>query len=184
MNINALLAEKSGVHIDLGCGENKQPGFIGVDIRPLPGVDVVQDLLVFPWEIPDECATRIMASHLVEHIPPTSVNGKGTWFPFITFMDEAWRISKVGCEFMISAPYWLSPGFAQDPTHCNAINETTFAYFDPLNKSRLWEIYKPKPWCLRFISFNPQGNIEILLMKHSEDNWEKEREQWGPMRLG
>ena len=185
MTIATLIEKAQGIHLDLGCGANKQRNFVGMDVRPLDGVDIVHDVNVHPWPLPDECTTRIMASHLVEHIPPTAINGKGTWFPFIEFMDEAWRISKVGCEFMIAAPYWLSPGFAQDPTHCNSINETTFAYFDPLHQSQLWSIYKPKPWYYRFVSFNPVGNIEIMLMRHSEDRdeWQKERDGWGPMRL-
>jgi SAM-dependent methyltransferase len=184
-DIATLIEEAQGIHLDLGCGANKQPGFVGMDIRPLEGVDIVHDINVHPFPLPDECVTRVMASHLVEHIPPTAINGKGTWFPFMAFMDEIWRIGKPGCEFMISAPYWLSPGFAQDPTHCNSINEITFAYFDPLHKSQLWTIYKPKPWYYRFVSFNPNMNIEIMMMRHSEseEEWEKERKTWGPMRL-
>jgi hypothetical protein len=143
-------------------------------------VDIVHDLNVHPWPLQDGIVNRIVCSHVVEHIPPVAINGKGTWFPFAAFMDEAWRVSNVGCEFMISAPYWQSPGFAQDPTHINCINETTFAYFDPLNHTQLWG------WYYRYVSFDPIGNIEVLMMKHSEDSdlWTEEREQWGPMDHG
>lgn len=184
-SIKGLLKEKSGIHLDLGCGDNKQPGFVGMDVRTLPGVDIVHDVNVHPWPLPDDCVTRVMASHLVEHIPPVAVNGKGTWFPFVAFMDEVWRVCRVGAEFLISAPYWTSPGFAQDPTHVNAINETTLAYFDPLHHSQLWQIYKPKPWYYRYVSYDPLWSIEIMLMRHSEDEelWQEERKQWGPMNV-
>lgn len=184
-DITRIIEEARGIHLDLGGGANPQPGFINIDIRDLPEVDIVHDVNIHPWPLPNECVTRMLASHLVEHIPPTAIGMNGTWFPFMAFMDEAWRVGRAGCELMISAPYWLSPGFAQDPTHCNSINETTFAYFDPLHQSQLWTIYKPKPWYYRFVSFDPNGNIEVVLMRHSEDEeeWKKERERWGPMRL-
>ncbi len=181
-----LISNKLGINLDIGCGGNKYPGFVGMDIRDMPGVDIVHDINVHPWPMRDNTVNRIVCSHLVEHIPPVAISELGTWFPFVAFMDEAWRISNVGCEFMISAPYWQSAGFPQDPTHINPINETTFAYFDPLNHTELWFIYEPKPWYYRYISFDPQGNLEVLLMRHSEDSskWAKEREGWGPMNLG
>ncbi len=184
--IDELIYGKQGINLDIGCGAHKQPGFVGLDIRALPGVDIVHDLNVHPWPLPDECVNRITCSHVVEHIPPVAVNELGTWFPFMAFMDAAWRISNPGCEMMISAPYWQSPGFPQDPTHINPINETTFAYFDPLNHTKLWGIYQPRPWYYRYVSFDPIGNIEVLMMRHSEEEekWEKERETWGPMTLG
>lgn len=181
-----LIATKVGISLDLGCGASKHPGFVGLDVRELPGVDIVHDLNLYPWPIDDLTVNRIVCSHVVEHIPPVAISERGTWFPFVAFMDEVWRISSPGCEFMISAPYWQSPGFPQDPTHVNPINETTFAYFDPLNHTQLWTIYQPKPWYYRYVSFDPIGNIEVLMMKHSEDEelWKKEREEWGPMNLG
>jgi hypothetical protein len=43
--------QKDRVRVDLGCGSRKAPGFIGVDIFPAPGVDIVADLSVaFPFE--------------------------------------------------------------------------------------------------------------------------------------
>ena len=66
-----LASSDQGVKIDLGGGGHPQPGFINVDMRDLPEVDVVHNLCVFPWPLPDECASLVMASHLVEHINPT-----------------------------------------------------------------------------------------------------------------
>lgn len=184
--VGNLLAARSGIALDLGCGEAKQPGFVGMDVRELETVDIVHDLNRHPWPLPDGSVIRMMASHVLEHIPPVAVGPAGTWFPFVALMDEAWRVGRPGCEFLISAPYWRSEGFAQDPTHINAINETTFAYFDPLNHTKLWWIYRPKPWYYRYVAWDPIGNIEVLLMRHSEEEerWEEERKQWGPMTVG
>lgn len=155
----------TGVRIDLGCGENKNPGFLGVDARALPGVDIVHDLEEFPWPLPDACASLVLASHLVEHINPAK-------YGFIKFMDEVWRILEPGGKFIISAPYAGSPGYWQDPTHVNPVTERTFAYFDPLSQfagNVLYNIYKPKPWKILANSYIQSGSLEVALEKRLED---------------
>ena len=175
-SISDLLKNGSGIQLDLGGGGNPQTGFINIDIRDLPQVDIVHDLTDIPWPLPDECCNRVMASHLIEHINPAN-------FGFVNFMNEVWRICKPGAEFMIAAPYGVSPGFIQDPTHCNPVNESTFGYFDPMHKSGLWHIYKPKPWYVKRMYFDVMWSIEVLLLKHSESEaeWKTERKNWGPV---
>ena len=162
MTIDALLAEKSGIRLDIGCGAAKQSAaWVGMDIRPLVGVDVVHDINVMPWPLEDESVLCAVASHLVEHIPPHN-------FGFINFMNEVWRVLKVGGEFAIATPHGYSPGYLQDPTHCNPCNEATWAYFDPFEPNTggmLWRIYKPKPWRIKWLSWDPSANIEVVLVK-------------------
>lgn len=163
MTIEAGIAAASGLRLDIGCGEAKQAGWYGIDRRALPGVDLVHDLEVMPWPLPDECAVVAMASHLVEHIKP--------WL-FFQFMDEVWRVLRYDCEFAIACPHGRSSGWLQDPTHCNALNEATWAYFDPLEESTggaLYRIYKPKPWRIKILSWSPSANIEVVLVKRRED---------------
>ena len=169
-DLRKLFADKAGVKIDLGCGEHKQgPEWIGVDVRKMKGVEIVQDLEKFPWaDIPDECANLVMASHVVEHINPAG----GI---FLKFMDEVWRIMKPGGQFMISLPYAGSSGFWQDPTHVNGCNETTWTYFDPLARDafgrpyNLYFIYRPKPWKIDKCSYSLDGFMEVLLIKRRVD---------------
>ncbi len=78
-----IIEAKLGISLDLGCGANKHPGFVGLDVRDLPGVDIVHDLNVYPWPLPDESVNRITCSHVVEHIPPVAISELGTWFPFV-----------------------------------------------------------------------------------------------------
>ncbi len=152
-----------GVKLDLGGGANPQFGFINIDYRALPQVDIVQDLEKFPWPLPDNCASMAMASHVIEHIDPHG----GV---FMRFMDEVWRVLKPGGQFMLSFPYAGSPGYWQDPTHCNGCTEVTFAYFDPLEAGGyLYKIYKPKPWRIVFSSWSMVGNMEVVLEKRKED---------------
>jgi len=161
--IAALLRKHDqGIKLDIGCGANKQPDFVGLDNRKLPGVDVAHDVERFPWPLPDRCAYLAIASHLVEHINPHG----GV---FLRFMDEVWRVLKYGGKFMISTPYAGSHGYFQDPTHCNPCNESTWDYFDPLGQG-LYKIYKPKPWKILVNTWHLNGNMEVVLEKRKEDS--------------
>lgn len=160
--LEAAIKSKEMIKIDLGCGAKKQPGFIGIDNRQLPGVDIVQDVTQFPWPLPSDCASLVMASHLVEHI--TRENGT-----FLKFMDEVWRVLKTGGQFMFAMPYAGSSGYYQDPTHVNPCIEATWAYFDPLAPGRLYYLYFPKPWKIISIQYSPVGNMEVVLEKRKED---------------
>lgn len=163
-NIEELLSKSSGIRLDLGCGRHKQRGFVGMDMLDLPGVDIVWDVEDIPWPLPDECVVVVMASHLVEHLNPHKMG-------FVKFMNEVWRVCRPDAKFAISMPYCTSPGFFQDPTHCNPCNEATWAYFDPLEpntKGLLYRFYEPKPWALEHLSWNPVGNMEVIMRKRPD----------------
>lgn len=167
--IEDLLKAKSGIRLDIGCGANVQPGFVGMDIQPFP--DCIQwDWLQFPWEpFKDETVIQAIASHVVEHVPRVMyINGRTRW-TFIEFMDEVWRVLKPGSQFAIAMPYCHSDGYYQDPTHVNPCNEKTWLYFDPeAQNGILYNFYKPKPWRLRYISYDPAANMEVLMEKREQ----------------
>ena len=165
MDIDKLIKERQGIRLDIGGGGNPQDGFVNMDMRALPEVDIVWNCTDFPWPLPDDCVLVAMASHLVEHINPAN-------FGFVKFMDEVWRVMKPDGEFMIAAPNGSSQGYLQDPTHCNPCNEATWSYFDPLDKNTngvLYQIYKPKPWRIKYLSWAPNANIEVVMVKRRED---------------
>lgn len=193
--VQALLKKNAqGIKLDIGGGGNPQPGFVNIDFRPLPTVDIVWNLELFPWPIPDESVSIAIASHLLEHISPTAPDAMASqliklllkkkvltpaevseWIGevepgplFMRFMDEVWRIMKPDGQFMIAVPYAESVGFAQDPTHINMINENTMLYFDPVEpraQGVLYNIYKPKPWRVEVNTYDLTGNMEIVLRK-------------------
>lgn len=190
--------ESQGIRLDVGCGSNKNPGFVGIDILPLPGVDIVHNIEITPWPLPAECALMATASHLLEHINPTAGDARvealvsllidtktitrkqaNTYLgqpgpAFIRVMNEIWRILKPAGQFAFVVPHASSHGYQQDPTHINMINETTMHYFDPDPEHRtigdqLYNFYEPKPWKIDKQFFNPEGNLEVLLSKRRED---------------
>lgn len=166
-DLKKLLREKAGIRLDIGGGANPNPGFVNIDILPLPQVDIVWDLEETPWPLPDECVLTATASHVLEHINPH----KGV---FINVMNEIWRVLKPGGQFAFVVPHASSHGYQQDPTHCNMINETTMHYFDPDPEGsnigqQLYGFYRPMPWKIERQYFNPQGNLEVLLTKRLMD---------------
>lgn len=151
------LKEVAQVWLDVGCGGNKQPNCIGMDRRKLPGVDVVHDLEVVPWPLKADTFSRIVMSHVMEHVKPWLV---------IDVMNEMWRVMKVDGLLCMAMPYPGSHGHWQDPTHIKPWNETTPLYFCPGNE--LYEIYKPKPWKLEGCAWRNDGNIEFAMRKCKE----------------
>lgn len=147
---------QEGIKLDIGCGDRKLDyTWTGIDYRKLEGVDIVQDLEKFPWNIPNDCASIARCMHVVEHINPC----KGT---FIKFMDEIWRTMMTGADLYIECPYATSKGYFRDPTHCNPCNEETWEYFD--HTKPLYNVYKPKPWSIESLEFD-QDTIKVILRK-------------------
>ena len=188
-----------GIKLDIGCGASKQPGFVGMDVLKLPGVDIVHDLELFPWPLPDQSVSFAMTSHVVEHITPGRSDPRtaglvqllldkkvvtekeiadyiGEPNPgsiFIAFMNEVWRVLKYDAQFIIAMPYGGSQGYLQDPTHVNQRNKDTWCYFDPLHPraggTGLYRFYEPAPWKQVACSYDPTGNMEVVLQKRRDD---------------
>jgi predicted SAM-dependent methyltransferase len=56
------------LRLHLGCGDRYIPGFVQVDIRPLPHVDIVSPLDKLTM-FDDGAASLVYASHVLEHFP-------------------------------------------------------------------------------------------------------------------
>jgi len=125
-----------------------------MDKRRVDGVDIVHDLQIIPYPLPDECCVTILASHILEHLDPRLM---------IDIMDELWRVMKPEGQLMIGTPYAGTPGFWQDPTHMNAFNEATWTYFDPVMP--LYQVYRPMPWKIDRNTWHATGNMEVILAK-------------------
>jgi hypothetical protein len=58
--------QANALKFHLGCGKRKLPGFFGIDIALLPGVDLVCDLRLFPWPFQDDSADEVALLHVLE----------------------------------------------------------------------------------------------------------------------
>jgi SAM-dependent methyltransferase len=105
------------VRVDLGCGARKAPGFIGVDVFPAPGVDIVADLsTAFPFA--DNSVDELRAYDFIEHLPDR-----------LRTMNEIWRVCKDGALVDLFVPSTDGRGAFQDPTHVSFWNVNSFKYF-------------------------------------------------------
>lgn len=104
--------------LDVGCGMKKRNGFIGIDTFRSGKADIIHDLTLFPWPIPNDTCTEIVLDNVLEHLP----NTVGTF-------NELHRIAKAGCRVEIIYPYWRSFGCYADPTHVRYFNEYMIEYF-------------------------------------------------------
>ena len=140
--------------LDLGCGNRKQTGHIGVDITKTDTqADIEWDLFKkFPWPWDINSVDVIYCSHVIEHIP----HGDGFHDPFWDFFNELYRVLKVGGTAEFLCPYYSSIRAFQDPTHQRMIGETSYVY---LNHE--WRKTN------KLLHYPVQTNFEILKMAHS-----------------
>jgi glycosyltransferase involved in cell wall biosynthesis len=114
---NALVwAKRKGLlALDLGSHHNKAEGFLGVDLRPGPGVDYVGD--IFDMDIADDSVGIIRAHDFMEHIPNK-----------IEFMNWCYEKLAHGGMLLSMTPSSDGRGAFQDPTHVAFWNENSFWY--------------------------------------------------------
>lgn len=115
------------LHVDLACGQRKKEGFKGVDRSKTDAADYVHDLMVYPWPFKDGEVYEFNCSHYVEHIPIMLADGS---YGLNRFMEEVWRCLMLKGTISIQAPYYMSQECWQDPTHCRAITDRTFMYYN------------------------------------------------------
>lgn len=107
--------------LDLGCGETKIPGAIGLDNTALAGVDVVRDLLDVPYPFENESADEIYLNHVIEHFElPESRR----------ILSEAYRLLRPGGVAHVRVPHVCTIAAAADPTHKGAFTFISGDFFD------------------------------------------------------
>jgi methyltransferase family protein len=152
MNTAVETDEAVELKLDLGCGKQKKPGFIGVDQRHFEGVDQVVNLaeertyqgssLGFkPWPWADDSVTEIHMSHVLEHF---------TGVQRVHIFNEMYRVLVKGGKATIATPHWCSNRAYGDFTH----------QWPPV--SEMLYFYISKPWRLENapdndIEWNPAG---------------------------
>jgi ubiquinone/menaquinone biosynthesis C-methylase UbiE len=105
--------------LDIGCGNRKKDGYIGVDIVKTPSVDIVCDIRQGLPMIENNSVDEIYCSHILEHIANLE-----------EVMKEFHRILKSSGSLIIRVPHCFSPSAFGDPTHCRYFTYETFKNYD------------------------------------------------------
>lgn len=109
--------------LDVGCGDKKTPGAIGIDIAGLSGVDIVHDLDCLPWPVETASYDKVVMLNIIEHLTDT-----------IKTMGEVYRILKPGGIVHIETVYWNHKYTWSDPQHKHAFTELSWQFFTGARK--------------------------------------------------
>jgi predicted SAM-dependent methyltransferase len=106
--------------LDLGCGNKKRPGTVGVDFNDRTAADVVHDLNDFPYPFEDASVDHVYLDNALEHLDDV-----------LRVMEEVYRIVKPGGTVKVIVPYFRSLWAFIDPTHQHFFTVSSFAFYDP-----------------------------------------------------
>ena len=104
------------IQINLGCGDQRLPGYVGLDRLRRAGTDLVCDLNdALP--VAAQSVDRVYAKSLLEHIERLE-----------DLLLEVQRVLKPGGTFYIYVPHWSNPFYYSDYTHRRFFGLATFDY--------------------------------------------------------
>ena len=112
------LGRRGEIVVDLGCGERKREGAIGIDRVEHDSVDLTGDAIEILGAFPDASIDRVVSSHFVEHLPDVAA-----------LVDLLARKVRPGGAIEIVVPHFTNPYFHSDPTHRSSFGLYTFCYF-------------------------------------------------------
>lgn len=106
--------------LDLGCGNKKREGAVGVDFNERTQADVIHNLNTFPYPFEDSSFDEIYIDNTLEHLDDV-----------IRVMEEVHRICKPNGLVKVIVPYFRSLWAFIDPTHKHYFTVDSFSYYDP-----------------------------------------------------
>lgn len=118
IDLERVLSGHEPVIIDLGCGEKRRPGRIGIDRLDLPSADIVADLEAGLPFLPDCSVDEIHCRSFLEHVEN---------FEFL--LAEMIRVLKEDGRAYIFVPHFSNPYYYSDYTHKRPFGLYTFYYF-------------------------------------------------------
>jgi len=148
--------------LDIGCGQKKLDGAIGIDSSPYSVADIILDLNKDKLPFENDSIDYIYSSHTLEHL---------TLEGFFHIIHEMYRVIKPDGQICITVPYFTTSANLANPFHNNQIcfNEHTFRFFSSIEKNDYIDeedYYTPScpQWGLRY-SANAEIEIELETIK-------------------
>jgi SAM-dependent methyltransferase len=125
--------------LDIGCGQKKLPGAVGLDILKNSQADIVHDISDIPWPLENNSFDIVLANNIIEHVDDV-----------LGVLGEIHRVSKPGARIVIQVPYFRAPQMFTDPTHKRFF--TSFSMDYVVNGTKLSE-YNYVPFRFKKIGF-------------------------------
>ncbi len=96
------------IKLDLGCGNCKKEGHIGIDINPQSDADIIGSVLSLTFK--DNSVDEVYSRHVGEHFSPTEI---------AVFFQEIYRVLKPGGKafLKIDRDWSKKKLFKKDSTH-------------------------------------------------------------------
>ena len=118
IDLDAIVKSGERVVLELGCGPNKTPGRIGIDLLDLPGVDIVADIDEGLGFLPDSSVDAIYSESFFEHVGDLQ-----------RLMAEVVRVLKPDGYNWMFVPHFSNPYYYSDYTHKSFFGLYTLRYF-------------------------------------------------------
>ena len=153
--------------LDLGCGNRKRPGAVGVDMNDRTDADVVHDLNVFPYPFPDSSFDEIYLDNVLEHLDDV-----------IRVMEEVYRLSTPNAKVKVIVPYFRAHWAFIDPTHRHFFTVDSFAYYDPVHPICRRYDYTTARFGVEKVVFNEtiSGRFTTRIMSRLANTWPRRYE--------
>lgn len=104
--------------LDVGCGNHKIPGALGIDLVAGPQIDIVHDLDRMPWPVQSNAFDVIRLWSVMEHL-----------HDLVAVMEEVHRVARPGAMVLIGTPHFSSANAYTDPTHVHFLSGRFLDYF-------------------------------------------------------
>jgi len=108
--------------LNLGCGHNKMPGFVNVDMFSECEPDELHDLESIPWPWETDSVNEVVFNHSLEHLG-------GDARVFLKMIQELHRVCEKDCLIRITVPHPRHNNFINDPTHVRIITPELLMLF-------------------------------------------------------
>jgi SAM-dependent methyltransferase len=103
--------------LNLGSGKKNVTGALNLDVTGGLGADVVHDLDVRPWPLPESQFDEVLANDVIEHLANV-----------IDAFEEIHRVCRDGAVVRVTVPHFSCANAFTDPTHRHYFGYFSFDY--------------------------------------------------------
>lgn len=112
-------ARMKATKLNIGCGNKRKEGFIGIDRFKTDATDIVLDIESQPLPFPDSSVQEVLMDNLIEHI-----------MDIPAVMKEIHRVGVAGASVTVITPHFAGIGSWRDPTHVHHLSYFSMDHFE------------------------------------------------------